>query len=388
MWWLSLLNCGAFCNCWDGQRHYNIYIRCDVLLAHPSPQISQLINRGVALGYLQVNGGKLQEAIETFKAILKDDKECAIAYLGLGSAKAMQGDYSGAESDFGLAVKYKPEMADAHKRRGQTLSAMGKQVEAVKSILRAIECDAKSAHEPDPDCFNQLGNLYYKLMRFRQALNGFLKCLGLLGNPKKDADGLISARVGGGGVAGLYNMVGLCYSSIGNYDMAKGAFELAIEIDESKEYHLNLGQLYRDYGRGTAALTCYQKAIALDKTYTSAFYLAGLCFYGMGRLSECVQSLMGALRSIQAGGEEDHQQKTTTGICKSSANVPAIFHMLLVSHVGLGDYKTALKMFQVGRRRSLILIDSPVDFGGGIQPFGPATSFFIFLILFFFFYFG
>ena len=82
---------------------------------------NDMINRAVALGNWQVNTKQFRESQRTFEAVLKDDAKSFSAYLGLGSARAMQGDLNGAVQDFTLAVKHGPDIAECWKRRGQTL---------------------------------------------------------------------------------------------------------------------------------------------------------------------------------------------------------------------------------------------------------------------------
>ena len=96
---------------------------------------------------------------------------------------------------------------------------------------------------------------------------------------------MISRRVGGGGLGGLYNMVGLCHSNMGNFEESFRAFELAITIDpKAREYRANFGQLLRDVGRGKEAIVAFEGAVDLDGGYAQAHHLGGLCYYGMGEL--------------------------------------------------------------------------------------------------------
>ena len=54
----------------------------------------------IAYGYLQVNTGKLDVAIDIFRILLRHRKELIGANLGLGSALAMKGMFDDAISAF------------------------------------------------------------------------------------------------------------------------------------------------------------------------------------------------------------------------------------------------------------------------------------------------
>jgi len=79
------------------------------------PHSNPTINRGVALGYSQVNSGDLSSAFFTFEAIIKDDSKCAPALVGLGTVKAMAGELKEAE---GLLEK-----ATGKRKRGRARRA-------------------------------------------------------------------------------------------------------------------------------------------------------------------------------------------------------------------------------------------------------------------------
>jgi tetratricopeptide (TPR) repeat protein len=147
--------------------------------------IDPILNKGIALGYLQVNTSNYVSAIETFDAIIKDDARCSTAYVGRGSAKAMQGDLVTAFKDFTLATKHAPDVADAWKRRGQTLSALDRADEAIEDLQTAVRCMERQTKSHlvnppfvkgkvlivDPDVYNQLGNiLSVNMVSRRRAL--------------------------------------------------------------------------------------------------------------------------------------------------------------------------------------------------------------------------
>ena len=77
------------------------------------------VDKLLAMGYLQVNTGKLVEGIELFNSILAQYGEVVAAYLGRGTALALGGRLDDATRDFSQAIAIDPTVADAYKRRAQ-----------------------------------------------------------------------------------------------------------------------------------------------------------------------------------------------------------------------------------------------------------------------------
>jgi Tfp pilus assembly protein PilF len=301
-------------------------------LSHPTS--NPTINKGIALGYMQVNSGSLPLALSTFSAIISDDPLCTQALVGLGTVKAMGGDLGGAmECMIKATEEGNTVMSDAWKRRGQVAAAIGRKEEARECVRKAIGLDRD---DPDPDSFNQLGNLLFSEKRFKSALEeGFLMCLKILGDPKDDPDASFSRKIGGGGLGGVYNMVGLCHSNTGDFPSAFSAFERAITIDpSSREYRANLGQLLKDVGKGREAMAAFEGAVEVDKGYAQAFHLGGLCKYGMGEIREAKEWFNRSLEAIRRNPEKNSLK----------VNVPGLFHMMGVCEVGEGRYEMAMKV--------------------------------------------
>ena len=64
--------------------------------------------------------------------LLKKDKKLIAAYLGRGTAYALQGNLTAACNDFSQAIEIEPKVSDAWKRRGQVLSLLALLVQKYK----------------------------------------------------------------------------------------------------------------------------------------------------------------------------------------------------------------------------------------------------------------
>ena len=161
-------------------------------------------------------------------------------------------------------------------------------------------------------------------------------------------------------------MVGLCYTSLGDYEEGKKAFATCLRIEAnfkevkrrttttrearasitltrshpaSSQAWVNLGQLHRDYGNTADAIQSFAKAFSLDSSYVHAYHLSGLCFYAMGDYAMAISAFMGGLNGAQ-------QQQKAGNADPKEKNVPALFHMLGVSFQALGLYPRAMEYFK------------------------------------------
>jgi len=209
----------------------------------------------IALGYLQVNTGRYKEGMDIFNRLLKKDKKLIAAYLGRGTAYALQGNLTAACNDFGSAIEIEPNVSDAWKRRGQTRAALGLDAEAIQDLTKAASISA------DYECFHQRGIVYHKMHDYRKGLADFRKALDL------EANNHIT-----------WNFVGLCENSLGRTREAIIAYQRAIHIDPKfKEAIANLAQAHRDAGDRDNSERIFAQAFKVDAKYVHGFHLRGEC---------------------------------------------------------------------------------------------------------------
>ncbi|KAJ1469466.1 hypothetical protein T484DRAFT_1851711, partial [Baffinella frigidus] len=127
------------------------------------------------------------------------------AYLGRGTAQALQGNLAQASKDFTTVTEIDPKCSDGWKRRGQTRAALGFDSDAVKAraalrfdavamkdLPKAAETspDHECFHQrglvdltkaaeisPDHECFHQRGIVHHKMHDYRKGLKDFRKAL-------------------------------------------------------------------------------------------------------------------------------------------------------------------------------------------------------------------
>jgi tetratricopeptide (TPR) repeat protein len=228
------------------------YDKSDPQLAFAVSAAQKLISQGnvhqlppeqaVALGFLTVNTGHLDDGISVFNKILEAHPKLVSAYLGRGTAYALSQQLLQAIKDFGKAISIDPACGDAWKRRGQSRAAMGQDIEALQDLTQAMRL------LNDYECHHQRGIVYHKMHDYKAALVDFKNAI------KLNANSAVS-----------WNYYGLCENATGQTDKAIKAYSRAITLDpQFKEGWTNLAQVYRDCGDALNAEKFFAQAIALD----------------------------------------------------------------------------------------------------------------------------
>ena len=152
-----------------------------------------VVDRKLAVGYLQVNSGKANEARNTFQKIMDTVSPVPLAaYLGYGTACAISGDLMESIKKFSMAIKEYSNSADAWKRRGQARAAQGNLSDAIEDLTQS------SLLLQDDDTYMQRGLVYYKTNNFNRAIIDFEQVV------KMDAT-----------CAAAWNQLGLCRTAVG-----------------------------------------------------------------------------------------------------------------------------------------------------------------------------
>lgn len=159
--------------------------------------------------------GDLAGAIEDFTAAIRLNPEHAEAYYLRGSAHYQQGEYDKAIADFSAAIRLAPEHAEAYYLRGHAYGKQGQMDSAIADFSAAIALNPQDAEASyyrglanarqrdldsaiadfsaairlnphDAEAYWQLGDCYYDLKHFEDALSCYERYLELVvGQPNK-----------------------------------------------------------------------------------------------------------------------------------------------------------------------------------------------------------
>eukprot|EP00727_Mastigamoeba_balamuthi_P006759 m51a1_g2703 putative tetratricopeptide repeat (843) ;mRNA; r:807055-809826 len=219
------------------------------------------LDKMIAIGYLLVNTGQFDKAIEHFSAMLARNDRLVAAYLGRGTAHALR--------DFGRAIAIDQKCADAWLRRGQARAAVGGcDDDALVDLDRAVAIGGSTLSE----ALQQRGQLHMRRKDYRCALADYK-----------------AAVEQGQGTALLWNHVGLAATGLGDLEDGIAAFARATVLDPSfKDPWSNMAQAWRELGVLDKSLALYDKALQVDPKRSAVNHLRGNALFGAGRHAEAV----------------------------------------------------------------------------------------------------
>ena len=94
----------------------------------------------------------------------------------------------------------------------------------------------------------------------------------------------------------LFNLIGACYSELGQIEFAINSFEKAIALNPKYiEAHYNLGVAFQKTLKTDNAIECYKEAINGKHAYPSAHNNLGLISLGCGNLDSAIKSFEWAI---------------------------------------------------------------------------------------------
>ena len=178
--------------------------------------------------------GKLEEAEQFYRKVLKNQPTNLTALNNLGVLLSTLGIFSEAEKNYRKAIELKPTYIDAHINLGNTLKDIGRIDEAEAAYKKAIEL-----------------------------------------NPEHVT---------------THNNLGTMLLDIGRFDEAEASYRKAIEF--KKDYaisHNNLGNVLKNLGRLNEAQMSYGKATDLQPDYIEAHYNLGIIFYELKNYKEAAE---------------------------------------------------------------------------------------------------
>mmetsp|Transcript_120516 Transcript_120516/g.341538 ORF Transcript_120516/g.341538 Transcript_120516/m.341538 type:complete len:735 (-) Transcript_120516:101-2305(-) len=226
----------------------------------------------LALSYELVNQGKYAEACANFDVIIIACPELASAYIGRGTARAMQRQIHAAVDDFTEAIRLQPNFIEGYKRRGQARAAIGQEAAGVEDLNAAIAIASKT-NASTVDLIMQRGLLKQKM--------------GDLPGAKED---LMVGLDNNGTDPVLWNQKGLCEASMGCTAGAVECYQTCIGMHPTfKETYVNLAQAYKEAGEFDASKLNFDKALSMDSSYIQAYHLRGLLYHARGEHTQACE---------------------------------------------------------------------------------------------------
>ena len=186
-------------------------------------------------------------AAQAYRQALKFKPDLAQAHYGLGLALARLERYQEAVNSFQEALRYKPDWTKAMKDLGVTYLKLKRWPEAEKAFKTSLR------HQPqDAEAYYDLGVALGKQGKHKEAREAFEKALSL----KPDY------------VQALNNL-GMANIKLNRWAEAKSSFEKALGLKaDDPEAHLGLLVCYIQQGDSQGAARTYKTLSSLDKGLT------------------------------------------------------------------------------------------------------------------------
>jgi len=220
------------------------------------------------------NQGRLEEAIDCYRASIREKPDYAEAIHNLGLAFKKQNRLHQAVACFRKALKLNPNYAIACNNLANVLQAL-EQLDAAKDFYRkALEINPEFA-----ETYNNLGNVLRKQGCIDDAIQNYQRALALKPNYAEACNNLANA----------------C-QDMNDYSKAIQYYRQAIKIkpDHAGAYN-NLANALQKKGDLQQALDCYQQALLINPDYAEAHNNAGNALVDCGKISEAAQRYRRAL---------------------------------------------------------------------------------------------
>ncbi len=223
----------------------------------------QWFNEGFSLHH----AGRIEEAAERYRKVLKKYPDHAETRYLLGTACSQLGKLEEAEIHLGRALRFHPDHPEALNNLGLTLKKLNRNQEAIPLYRRAIEL------RPDyADAHSNLGGALEFAGELDEAEEHLRLALKL--NPN---------------LADAHYLLGLVLRDRDKYEEASKCFLRGLELKpDFASAYCDLGVIYKMWGRYEDALSCMQRSLRLDPDFYSAQSNIGTIYEELGRFGEAL----------------------------------------------------------------------------------------------------
>jgi tetratricopeptide (TPR) repeat protein len=265
-----------------------------------------------------VNDGKNAEAIAMLDLLMNTHGPSVAPLATRGTARALEGDLTGAVEDFNAAIIEAPNEADFYKRRAQALGALGRDQEALEDLLKAREFASNDLEASET--LGEVARIHIKRRDYHRAELNLRAALEL--NPQATT---------------LLPLLASCQVSQG--DLAEGAamYSSIIESGYNEvDAMINLGMAYKELCKVDEATIMLRRAATAGKgtiAEVNARRLIAQMLQGLGDHLGAVRELDAALKAALNEGQRV-ELRFLRGAC---------YHAVGLHKLAIEDYITTLE---------------------------------------------
>jgi tetratricopeptide (TPR) repeat protein len=245
----------------------------DILLHHPrQPDALHL------LGTIALQHGEFAYAETLLVQAVDINKKVAMYHVNLAHALKGQDQLDRAARHYALALRLKPNFAEAHQYLGNLLLQQGDENEGIKHLKSAVALSGSAI-------------AHYNLG------TGYLKA----GDPSAAAGHLKKALQLDAHLTPAHLNLGEVLTQLGNHDGALQHFEKVLEDKpDSVEAQIGIGNVHSQDNHIEQAITHFQQAIATQPDHPTAHMNLAHCYLKLGNLKEGWQEYEWRLKAARS----------------------------------------------------------------------------------------
>jgi len=267
------------------------------------------------LGLARTQQGRLDEAEALLQRAVTLEPNSAEARNNLGVALVALDRHEEAVARYEQAVALNPEYTEAHGNLGAALNKLQRYEEAIAHFERALELNPNLA-----EAHNDIGNALVALKRHEESVERYRRALAIrprfaeahyhLGNALALLDRHAEAIPHFEAALDLDSNAGEVHASLGSalsaldlYDEAVVHLRTALDLQPSSpQAHWHLGSALESAGRSEEAVACHLRALEIEPTYAEAHNGLGFSLLSLGRVAEGRRALEQAIELAPKSG--------------------------------------------------------------------------------------
>lgn len=227
------------------------------------------------MGVINEDSGRIDQAIEAYKKVLKNDDKNSVVHLSLASSYIKNNQPQKAIEELNIAVSLSPDSIEPHAILALLYSSLDKVDLATKEYEIALK-NASQLQPQNADIYKGLGAIYLRQKKLKEAESTYKLIIGL--NPADPE-------------AHFY--LGNVYADLNNVSLAEKEILKAIELKPDYHEALNyLAYLFIEGNRNLAqAEGMLKKALGLQPANAAYIDSMGWLYYKQGKYKDAVKEL-------------------------------------------------------------------------------------------------
>ena len=220
-----------------------------------------------------------------FSDVVAKNPTYSFALSNKGNALALENKHTEALKEFDLAIKYKPDFADAYNNRATSLFALKDYESVLRDLNTSISLNPYNSKIIS--MYHNRGLAYYNLGRYKEALADFDISINL----KKDYLEAYKNRMS-------------CFSAIKDYEKALKDLSYIMSVEKNDPANFNQkGIFYAEKGEADNAIAAFSEAIRLQPDNSSYYINRGFVFLKIDINKACNDFSKSASLNNQAAKE-------------------------------------------------------------------------------------